>query len=112
MPVDLSLYKIIVIQDNKEKTFVFPIGTKLPRMSNLFISNKYLNFIKFFPKNYVVGGLPKLNEQQTTIKLVNAGGDILDEYTYSGLETAAKNITFKSNQINDKSLVKWQLITN
>jgi inorganic pyrophosphatase len=112
MPVDLSLYKILIIQEGKEKTYVFPIGTKLPRMGNLFISNKFLAFIKFYPKTYAIGGLPKLNEEKTTIKLLNAGGYVLDEYSYKTVEKKAKNITFRSNEINDKTLKKWQLITN
>jgi len=110
IPVDLSLYKIVIIQDGEEKTFVFPIGTKLPRLGKMFIANKYYDFIKFYPNTYAIGGLNKLNNNETTIKLLNANGYVLDEYSYQKVDSKAKNITFKSNRINDRALVKWQTV--
>lgn len=112
LPLDISLYKIIITQENKEKTFVFPIGTKLNRMGNLYVTNKYLDFTKIYDFNHAIGGLPKLNGEHTTIKLVNAGGDIMDEYQYNASSSKSEDITFKSNGVNIRTLKKWVLITN
>ena len=111
LPLDLSLYKIIITQEKQEKIFVFPIGTKLSRMGSLFVARNFLDFTSIYEFKHVLGGLPKLNGETTTIKIVSADGYIIDEYTYNILNSKAENNTFKSNRTNDRSLKKWQLIT-
>ncbi|PCI98985.1 MAG: hypothetical protein COB15_04800 [Flavobacteriales bacterium] len=111
--VNLSLYKIIITSNQKKKEFVFPIGTTLSHLNNLFIVNKYSSFIKNLESlRPVVGNLPKLNLNQTVLTLVNPGGDIIDTYTYSAETINSENITFVSNQVNDKTKKTWELVTD
>jgi len=109
--VDLSLYKIVLISGEKQKEFVFPIGTTLGQLESLIITNKYHSFIKGKSiTNNILGDLPKLGVNKTTIVLINSGGDILDSYTYSATDIKKENITFVSNNINDKTKKTWTLI--
>lgn len=111
--VDLSLYKIMIEADGNTKEFVFPIGTTLNRMATITISNNYLLFVGLYgTQNLIIGNLPKLSVNTTTISLINPDGNIIDSSTYSAQSIKKENITFVSNRINDKNKRTWKLITD
>jgi hypothetical protein len=110
--IDLSLYKIILKSGEKEKEFVFPIGTTLKSLSSLFVVNQYTSFTKHIQGANTVGNLPKLKLGNTSLTLHNSGGDIIDSYTYNTDNNISENITFVSNRVNDKTKIKWSLITD
>jgi len=109
--VDLSLYKIVVINADKKKEFVFPIGTKLERLSKLYIANNFYSFIKNYgTTTTVVGALPKLTTNKTIIQLLNQNGYVLDSYGYTTIPQKNESITFVSNGLNDKINKSWKII--
>jgi len=112
MPIDLSLYKIIMTTGDKQKEFIFPIGTSLNRLENIYITNNYQKFIaQNIKKVHVVGDLPKIKNTETTLQLVNASGIIIDVFSFKkALCNSDENITFNANQLNDISLKKWETV--
>ena len=111
-PIDLSLYKIIVKDGQKEEEFVFPIGSQLSHLANLYLTNNYSSFIKHHENNSaVVGGFPKLGLTSTSIQLYNRDGYLIDSYSYSVSSENAEDITFVSNGVNDKKNKNWKTIT-
>ena len=113
IPVDLSLYKVVLESEGRSKEFTFPIGTILNNLSNLYVVNKYAEFIKInTTQSTVVGNLPKLKMGKTAISLANPNGVIIDFFTYDDLKSTSKNITFCSNGINDKTKKVWKTITD
>jgi hypothetical protein len=109
--VDLSLYKIIIQTGEKKKEFIFPIGTILSRLDSIVIANQYLVFLqKQSAFKNIIGGLPKIKETVSSIKLVNPDGYLIDSYTLSSQSIKKENITFVSNRVNDKSKKSWKLI--
>jgi len=110
---DLSLYTIKIVSEKKEKEFTFPIGTTLFHLQKLAISNKYYSFIKVNKTKYgqVIGGLPKLSPNKTTIQLINPVGFVIDSYSYENIITKPEQgISIVSNGINDKLKKKWSVI--
>lgn len=109
--VDLSLYKIVIKNNVTVKEFVFPIGTTLKRMATITLANKYLLFTKVYGyQQSAIGGLPKLNVEQTTLKLINPDGYVIDTFTFPAISTKKESITFVSNHINNKTKRTWKLI--
>jgi hypothetical protein len=110
VPVDLSLYKIILTSGEKEKVFVFPIGTTLKRLSTVFITNKYKRFIKHnATQNLTLGNLPKLKTAATSLTLLNPNGIVIDFFTYNAEGIVVEDITYVSNNINDNTKRKWRV---
>ncbi|MCB0400785.1 MAG: CotH kinase family protein [Flavobacteriales bacterium] len=109
IPVNLSLYQLIITQNNETKTFVFPIGTTLERSGRLYVAENYFDFMALNKQATSIGGLPKLNSSATIIRLLNAQGDVLDEFSYSEISEKAEDLTFVSNGINDKRKKEWVL---
>jgi len=112
IPVDLSLYKITIESSEKKDEFIFPIGTKLKNLDSLIIANKYSSFMKNNKENEVVwGGLPKISGNNITLKLYNSKGSLIDSCTLSS-SIKNENVTFVSNQVNDKRKKTWKLIAD
>jgi hypothetical protein len=110
VPVDLSLYKIILTSGDKEKVFVFPIGTTLTRLSTVFITNKYKRFIKQnATQNLTLGNFPKLKTAATKLTLLNPNGIVIDFFTYNAEGIVVEDITYVSNNINDNTKRKWRV---
>ncbi|MBL4594221.1 MAG: CotH kinase family protein, partial [Flavobacteriales bacterium] len=113
IPVDLSLYRIVIENNEEKKEFVFPIGTTLKRMATVTIANKYFLFTKVYgAHNLVLGGLPKLNTGKTTLKLINPSGYVIDSTTFSAISNKKESITFVSNRKNEKRNKSWKLIVD
>lgn len=113
IPVDLSLYKIIIESETEKTEFIFPKGSTLKNLEALIIANKYYLFIKNDEESrLVLGGLPKLSGNKIKLQLLNSGGDVIDSYTCSTVAIKKENITFVSNRINDKTKKTWKLIAD
>jgi len=111
--VDLSLYKIVITTELKTEEFVFPIGSSIKRLDSLSIASKYSSYKEHYnTQNNIIGDLPKLGAEQTTIKLVNSSGYVLDSYTFSATSIKEENITFVSNRANDNRNKSWKLIAD
>jgi hypothetical protein len=111
IPVDLSLYKIVIEEAGKKKEFVFPIGTSLIPLGKLKIVNDFTNYIKYFSSKFVIGGLPKMKTKKTTTILVNPNGDIIDAYNYNEISSLKnESVTLISNEINDSTKKEWQVL--
>lgn len=108
--VNLSGYEIVVETGDKKKKFVFPIGTKIPRLSSLFIVNNFGVFANKNVSSVIVGDLPKLNNKDTRIKLINSKNYLIDEFSYKQVEinNTQNNITYFSNRVNNKTFRKWE----
>lgn len=108
--VDLSGYEIVIGTGDKKKKFVFPIGTKIPRLSSLFVVNNFSSFVNNNVSSVVIGDLPKLNNKDTRIKLTNSKNYSIDEFSYKQVEinNPQNNITYYSNRVNNKALRKWE----
>jgi hypothetical protein len=113
IPIDLSLYKIVITTGQHKKEFTFPIGTIIPRLESLFIVNDYSSFIKKHEANLLVlGDLPNLTPQESTVELFNQNGYLLDLYKYSNIPTNKKQATFVSERSNDIKNNSWKIITD
>ncbi|MDG1477839.1 MAG: CotH kinase family protein [Vicingaceae bacterium] len=111
IPLDLSSYKIVIKEGEKKKEFVFPIGTILKPLEKIQIVNDYYKFIKHHSYFSILGGLPKLNTNKSTILLINTNGDIIDTYSYGKISCSKKeSITLISNEINDINKKEWQVL--
>jgi hypothetical protein len=112
IPVDLSLYKIIIESEGKSKEYVFPIGSQISPMSKIIVANNYQNYSKHYPYTYVFGGLPKLNTTLKSVTIINQNGDLIDSYDFkSTIPLKGKSITLISNEINNFEKRKWEAIT-
>ena len=110
LEIDLSLYKIVIATDGKEKAFIFPIGSSLSRLGTLFIVKDYYDFLQYHSGDKTIGGLPSLPNQETVIKLLNPQGDVISSMTYeSAVAEASEGITFISNGLNDVEKTKWNV---
>ncbi len=110
--LDLSLYKIVIETEEKKKEFVFPIGTKMKGLGTLYLANKYSSFmLQNIGSENAIGGLPKLKTTQTSLKLLNPSGILIDAYSFSIKDDSAQQITFVSNRMNDRRKKVWTLST-
>lgn len=110
IPVDLSLYKLVITTSEKQKEFIFPIGTTLDRLSVLFITNNYTKFSSL--TTHIIGGLPKITSNRTTLQLYNPTGILIDSYSYENiLRNEEESIEFISNNINNTALKTWKIFT-
>ncbi|OFZ01630.1 MAG: hypothetical protein A3K10_11525 [Bacteroidetes bacterium RIFCSPLOWO2_12_FULL_31_6] len=113
IPVDLSLYKIVILVGKNQKEFVFPIGTSIERLGKLSIANNYYSYVNMFGTNTIVlGGMPKLSTSATTIQLLNQDGYLLDSFSYSEIQLNKESIIFISDGLNDKKNSSWKIIND
>jgi len=111
LPVDEKLLEMRLVEQLKFGSIVFPIGTKLERLSKLYIANNFYSFIKNYgTTTTVVGALPKLTTNKTIIQLLNQNGYVLDSYGYTTIPQKNESITFVSNGLNDKINKSWKII--
>ena len=111
IPVDLSLYKIVTESEGKNKEYVFPIGSSLTPMGKIIVANDYYRYVKYHTNKIVLGGLPKLKTNKTTILLVSPNGAIIDSYSYNKIYSLKnESVTLISNEINDIDQREWQVL--
>lgn len=109
MPVDLSLYAIVIDEGGRQKSFTFPIGTILNRFGELYICSNYAKFMSCHEGNEAIGGLPKLKAAPTTISFLAPSGYVIDKFSYKVKKGAQQKLTFRFNGVNDKEVRIWQL---
>jgi len=64
IPLDLSLYKIVITTATKKKELTLPKGLKIDGLSHLIIVNDYQLFTNHYKnKEFVIGGLPKMGNK-------------------------------------------------
>lgn len=106
MPIDLSLYKLIIKDDAKTHEFVFPIGTKLDGLAHLYVVQNYGDFRKL-KHNLAVGNLPKLTTKQLQITLLNNTGNSVDSFNSPKVLPTKKEITYKA--IKNNATAFWEI---
>jgi spore coat protein H len=109
VPLDLSLYKILITSNDKTKEYIFPIGSKMNGLERLTICSNYKKYAAVFPENNnVLGGLPKLENTNTTIELYNQNNYLIASFSYKATGQSDKGCTFISNDINHTGKNTWQ----
>lgn len=80
---NLSLHCLLMDFHGTLKKVVFPMGTSIERLDQLFITNNYAKWLNSFPEHgkNVVGGLPKTTALPDNIKLLTPEGKVVCEYT-------------------------------
>lgn len=111
IPLDLSLYKIVIERGEKRKEFVFPIGSNIPPLGKILIANNYQKYINHNSNHNVLGGLPKLNTTKTAVTLINQNGAIIDFYSFNNIVSLkGESVTLISNTINDIENRSWEVL--
>lgn len=80
VPVDLSLYRLLISTGTKKKKFVFPIGSSLPPLSSVYLTKNYSLFTRLHPSVNIMGDLPKQTANYVSIQITTSTGKVVHEY--------------------------------
>lgn len=111
IPVNLSLYKIMIESNDIKKEFVFPIGSSLSPLGKIIIVSNYQKYTAHNVVSSVLGGLPKLNTTKTAVTLINQNETIIDSYHFNTIASLKEeSVTLISNKANDIETKKWRVL--